>query len=364
MEGFKMADNTATKTPITAQQRAALFAQSSRQNIQMLPKQSVSSGASSMQVTFPKARLLSKVLLDFTATVNIKHATLTTIPVTPFTPFMLIRRISIDLNNGFSAFTIDGRSLAMYNMVRLNPDIVLGQKNNSRGMNYVPDFVANASGADNTFKFHLELPITLNQRDPVGLILLQNESTQVNLTVDLVNGAEMFNSPSGYTVNVKNVEMLASTETFSLPAISEAFPDLSVLKLVSARTESFPGAGPSIIKMNVGTIYRKLLLYITKADGTPYTDDEINSNIELMFNQADIPYSVSPVSLAHKNESDLGFALPTGMYLFDFSNQGIPNLGGSRDYIDTEKLTEFWIRFSTTDTGKITTITECLSRLK
>lgn len=349
---------------LTAQQRATLFGQATRQNLQMLPKQSATSGATSLQVTFPKARLLSKVLVAFSCTVNVKHASETTLAAPTFAPYQLIRRISLDLNNGFAPFVIGGKELAMYNMIRLNPDVVIPQATKSRGMVYMPAITASSGGTDNTFHFMVELPITLNPRDPVGLILLQNESTQVTLTCDLVNGAEIFNSPAGYTIAISSVTMDTTTETFSLPAIPQAYPDLSVIKLVSSRSESIAGSGQNIVKLNCGTMYRKLILYIQKTDGTAFADTDITSNLELVFNQADIPYSIAPASLAYKNESDLGYTLPAGMYVFDFTNQGIPNLGGSRDLIDTEKLTEFWVRFSSTLAGKVTVITETLARLK
>jgi hypothetical protein len=317
-----------------------------------------------MQVVFPKARLLSKVIVDFEVKVKITHASLTTITVPAFAPYKLLRRISLDLNNGFMPFVIDGVSLAMYNMIRLNPSVIIPQSSNNRGFCYFPAMVVSSSGTVNTYKFSVELPITLNPRDPVGLILLQNEATQVTLNADLVNGAEIFDSPAGYTVAITECTMTPSAETFTIPPTADAFPDLSVIKLVSARTETFAGAGQNVAKLQCGTIYRKLLVYLQKADGTPFDDSEITSNIDLVFNQADIPYSIKPQALAHKNESDLGYALPKGLFVFDFTNQGIPNLGGTRDYIDTEKLTEFWVRFSTQDAGKITVISETLTRLK
>ena len=58
------------------------------------------------------------------------------------------------------------------------------------------------------------------------------------------------------------------------------------------------------------------------------------------------------------------FELPKGVYIFDFSSGGnITNYGGTRDYIDTEKLTEFWIRTTTTTTGSVKVVSECLARL-
>lgn len=349
---------------ISPQERALMFGKSTRQNIQMLPKQTVNQGQQTVQFTLPKARLLSKISFDVIAKIKIKHASQTTIKQDVFSPYKLLRRVQLDLNNGFSPFVIGGKELAMYNMIRLNPSVIIPQNKNSRGMCFFPTCVASSAGTDNTFKFTVELPVALNQRDAIGLILLQNEATQVTLSIDIANGADIFENQEGYTVDIQSVEISPSTETFSVPAIEQAFPDLSVIKLVNSKTETFAGSGQNIIKLATGTMYRKLLFYVTDNDGIPFKDEDITSNIELIFNQADINYSIRAESLAHLNESNLGYSLPEGLFIFDFTYQGIPNLGGTRDIIDTEKLTEFWLRFSSQKSGKITVVSENLARLK
>ena len=55
--------------------------------------------------------------------------------------------------------------------------------------------------------------------------------------------------------------------------------------------------------------------------------------------------------------------MPKGYYVFDFSFQGISNYGGSRDYIDCERLTTFELRFTSKVSGKATIISERISRL-
>ena len=153
-------------------------------------------------------------------------------------------------------------------------------------------------------------------------------------------------------------------ETFSIPANANAYPDLSVLKLVNGRKDSLPTAGQQIIKLATGTIYRKLIFRLTDGSGNPMTPADITSNIELVFNQADINYSIDPEMLQILNKKNLGTSLPDGMFVFDFSNSGgLPNLGGTRDFIDSANLTEFWLRFTTTKTGKCEIVTETLARL-
>lgn len=349
---------------ITAQQRAQLFAMSTRQNLQMLAKQTANTGASTLQFNLPKARLLAKTIVHFKGKVNVKHASKTTIPTTDFTIYKAIRRISLDLNNGFSPFVCTGEELALYNMLDKNGSI-MNVASNYRNVGATGTFTASTTGKDNDVDFYLELPVTINPRDPIGLILLQNSETNVDLTVDTCNGIEMFDDTdvTGYTVELKNVEVSVCCETFSIPSNTNAYPDLSVIKLVNGRTDALASAGQQVVKMSTGTIYRKIILYFEKADGTPMSNEEIG-NIEIVFNQADVNYNISPDMLRAINTKDLGFELPKGVYIFDFSSGGnITNYGGTRDYIDTEKLTEFWIRTTTTATGSVKVVSECLARL-
>lgn len=354
----------ATQSKLTAQQRAALFMTATRQTIQALPAEIVKSENSTVQFLLPKARLLSKIYLEVDAIVTVKATAGESVAIDPMSPYKVLRRISLDLNNGFMPFIIPGRDLFLYNLDRLNPDVLLPQAS-LKGVNYV-EKAASAAGVDNHIKFTVELPVTLNDRDPVGLVMLQNINTSVMLTVDVATMANAYalNAANGETATFKSMTITPVLETYTIPPSQDAVPDVSVLKLVSSKTDQFAGSGQNIVKLQVGTIYRKLFLYFANTDGTPIKDADFNGNLELVFNQADIPYAVKPSILSARNASQLGYTLPEGCYLFDFSFQGIPNLGGSRDYVDTENLTEFWLRFNTTNAGTVTSIAETLSRLQ
>ena len=347
----------------SVQERNLMFQTSTRQNIQMLPSQNVVGGATSMQYHFPKTRLLSKVYLHMQAVVNVKHATKTEIAIDELTPYRVIRRCAIDLNNGFSPYTVSGEELALLNTIDKNGDKVL------KATNYkdVPEgkYVASPEGTDNVVDFYLELPITLNEISPTGIILLQNDQTNVTLNIDIANGVDMFKGVDveGYTVTIGKVTGDVALETFSIPANENAMPDLSVLKLVNGRSESMPSVGQQIIKLSTGTIYRKLVVYITDEQGKPVEDADL-TNIELVFNGADVNYNIAPSMLRAINTSHLGYELPKGVYIFDFSSGGnLPNFGNTRDFIDTEKLTEFWLRFTTSKRGNVAIVSECITRL-
>lgn len=347
---------------LTAQQRAQLFAMQTRQNMQMLAKETVSTTPNTVQFQLPKARLLAGALVRIKGKVNMKHASKTSYALDTFTLSKAVRRISLDLNNGFQPFVLSGVEAMMYNLVDIHPAIMAVSENND----YVQGkaFTASASGTDNDFAFTVDLPCTTNRRDPIGLILLQNDQTNVTISVDLGTGAEMFDGETGLTAELKDVSVSVELETFSIPANANAFPDLSVLKLCNGRKDSMPSAGQQIIKLTTGTIYRKIMFRVLDESGAPMTVDDITSNIELVFNQADVNYSVSAEMLRLINIRQLGYALPNGMFVFDFSNSGgWTNLGGTRDYIDSANLTEFWLRFNTTKKGKVEIVTETLTRL-
>jgi hypothetical protein len=181
--------------------------------------------------------------------------------------------------------------------------------------------------------------------------------------VDVLANAYNLNAGNGDIVAFKEMNITPMVETFSIPPIPQAFPDISILKLVSAKRDLYSG-GVSTVRLPVGTIYRKLVLQFENEDGSPVLDEDFSGNLELVFNQADIPYSIKPSILSSLNHKQFGRILPDGVFVFDMSYQGVPNLGNSRDYIDTERLTEFWVRFSTPNAGHVSVISETLSRLR
>lgn len=348
---------------LTAQQRAQLFAMSTRQNFQMLAKETAGTTPSTLTFTLPKARLLSNILIRVKGKLKLTHASKTDFSgeISKFNIYRAVRRISLDLNNGFAPFVLSGEECLMYNMIDVHPDIT-DSASEDGGYVYFGT-TASSAGKENEFCFTLSLPVTLNGRDPIGLILLQNDQTNVTLTVDMGTGSEVI-TYDGLTAELKDITVIPMLETFSIPANANAYPDLSVLKLTNGRNDSLPSAGQQIIKLTTGTIYRKIIFRILDENGKPLEDDDILSDIQLVFNQADINYSVSAEMLRVQNQRQLGYLLPKGMYVFDFSNSGgLTNMGGTRDYIDSANLTEFWLRFNTNKKGKCEIVTETLARL-
>lgn len=349
----------------TVQERNELFALSTRENIQSIGQKVVESGATTVTFNVPKARFLSKAYLEIDAKVKLKHATKTALATDEFTPYRPIRRVSFDLNNGFSPYVCGGMELAIYNAIRENGGLVYPQHESPTGYCYCPkNLTASTTGASNSIHATIELPLSLNDRDSTGLVLAQNNETNIEIKIDIASEAEWINNADGFTLEVEELKIQPTFVTFSVPAVAEAYPDISVLKLVNSRTETFAGAGENIINLTTGTIYRKLAFIFEDLDGEPFADTDFTSNLDLIFNTADVNYSVPAKMLRHINMQEHNVEHPKGVYIFDFSYNGTSNYGGTRDLIDTEMLTMFQLRFTSSKAGRVRILSECLSRLR
>jgi len=336
---------------LTPAQRAELFAVHTRQHIMELPTVPGVAPGVSVNFNLPKVRLLAKIALVVEGNLVIGTAAATALA--RFAPYSLLRRVQVSINNGFNPVTLSGGETYITNIARHNGIVVKPIAGNERTM--APGITVGT----HPFRFTAEYPITLNERDAVGLILLQNEETVVTVNID-INPLTSLVTPAGTTtLAVTDFRITPVLETFSIPAVANAFPDISILKLQQSQLNEAPTAGVMTIRLPVGTTYRKIFL--------DCGDIVLTSPIEIVLNQADTPYLINARYLRAKNEEMYGDELPANVYALDFSYQGIANLGGLRDYIDTERLTEFWIRFTVPNGAagrQVTTIFETLSRLR
>lgn len=351
---------TSTQKQITPAEAAQNFAQLTRQNMHMLP---AIAGAESSTISFniPKVRLTSKVKIMVEAVVNVKHASATIYTPPTFGPYALIRKVGIEAQNGFRPFNISGEDLQMLNYMDNDAKIFTPQTS-GRGK-VVQGLGSSVGGVNNTVRFWLDLPFTLNDRDPIGLILTQNQETTISVTIDTNAVTSLLAVTTGYTVVLNSLTFTPMVETFTIPAATNAFPDLSVLKMVQSSKQSIAGSGEQTIKLSTGQTYRRIALYLENG-GVGVDDSAITGNFEILFNQADAPYKISPKQLSAINAEAYGQPMPNGLWGFDFTYQGFANYGGSRDYVDTSRLTEFWIKFNSPGAGSVTVVTETLSQLQ
>ncbi len=346
-------------TPLSPSQRAMLFAQATREYKVGQPSKIYANGQT-LRFDLPKSRFLSKILLNVKGTFKATHASKTTFTEMTIGRYNLLKQVRVSINNGFNPFQISGKSLKLYNIINnlSKPD------SDVFGMDTFGNTVS-SSGATNTVNFTLEIPLTLNDRDAVGLILLQNDETYVTMELDL-GGIVDCMTDTDVTISAESIVITPTLHTFSIPKDPNAVPDYSVIKLVNQQKDNILGDGETITKLSTGLTYRKMIIIVeTDSKGTPMPHAQVQS-FQIALNEGDTPYNISADTLAYQNWKDYDGALPLGVYVFDWSGQGIPNLGGGRDYIDTAQMTEFQLKTKFTGTSGsnyITVVSEKLSRM-
>jgi hypothetical protein len=347
---------------LSPQARALNFMQATRKYHQILESRQFLEGQT-LSFQLPKTRLLSNIYLMVSGTFKTTHASKTTFQKGVFDKYNLIKQTRLSINNGFNPFSISGGMLNLYNKVNL-----------FKNLNLAPDVYGNdtlenvvsSAGTTNKVKFALELNVALNERDTVGLQNLQSESTLVTLQVDCGYLKDMMKDTDINTSDC-NIMITPVIETFSIPAHPDAQPDISIIKLVNEETRQVVSAGEMIINLQTSFTYRKLYVYVASDTAKTPMDKDLITGFQLVFNQADTPINVPADFVTYENRKEYQGAVPQGCYVFDFSSQGIANLGGARDYIDTERLNEFWLKIKfgniTGNSNYVTVVSEKLARL-
>ena len=265
---------------LPADVRAANFKQLTRRNWQGLGSKVIAGTGGSAIFELPRARLLAGLRILVEATLTATHASDTTVDAGDLAPYGLVKKLLLNLNNGFAPIELSGANLfALQTMLNGTPVTAAATSGRGRA---VLGLTASAGGVANVVRLELDVPCEVNARDPVGLILLQNVDTLATLEIQTGAAADIA-ALSGGTVALGNVSVTVLTDTYSIPADPNAVPDISILKSYKGRTESIQ-AGENVIKLPVGQTYRKLWFILRNGSGVRQADSFVTSPIILLDN--------------------------------------------------------------------------------
>ena len=310
------------------------FINATRQNLQSVTTMNYESGRN-VSYDISKVGLLAKVYLRFKGTVTAKHASKTTFAKAPQAPFNLANRIELVLNNGVSVWNTTGWGCYLQNMVnKLNYCL-----NEPLAQNSVFKFgnTCSSTGAKNDLEFTLPLNIAVNDRDLVGLLMLQ--SSQIVATVKVDNAAgSILTTDTDITMTVDGAWHI-SVEYFDIPANPQDYPVLGTVHQVQEDNYAINSTGQNRFSMLGGNTYLKIINQVLINGTANSTDVE---KLMLKYNLTNTPYDMSAGDMLAMQVERYGRALPTGVFVWDFfHSNGLPNLGNQRDFVNTENISEF-----------------------
>ena len=308
------------------------FIEATRQNIR---QEAVKPYTASQNVSHDLARtgLISRIFLHFVGTLTCTHASKTTFTKAAEAPYNLAGRIRLTLNSGTDVYNVSGYGTYLMNMInRINYYL----DNASCGVFAFGNTVS-SSGTDNNVEFFLEIPVAANDRDALGMLMLQ--SSQIVATLNIENNAASVLMTDTDITTALTGNWYVSTEKFSIPAKAEDYPNLDTIHQVIEDVAPISATGRNRFVIPRGNTYMKLI-DIIKLNGAANSADV--EDIALKINTSNEPYNMTGRDIRAMQAQRYGRALPTGVFVYDFTySMGLPGLGNFRDFIDSQDVSEF-----------------------
>jgi hypothetical protein len=300
------------------------FLANTRRRFLPLEQRSVSSGGGDILIwNLPKSGILSAIYLIAPITVT---GTLSS--PNPLGGAAIIRRMRVTVNTGVDLFNVTGPGYHYY----------LAYLHNEYGPGLVSPNAQNPIASNTTYQLNTKIPVAVNNRDPIGLVLLQSEQIAVQLIVEIeaasavATGASLSGSIQPYL------------ETFTVPVDAADLPPLNIVHQVLEETQVITATGEFTYYWPRGGQYLSMgHLYGIAASGA----SDKWSEVFIRVNQSDIiERHKAPTMDLLWSETVTGAASglsqrPRGVVHFDFiGTSGLGTYGLARDIVNSALVTD------------------------
>ncbi len=253
-------------------------------------------------------------------------------------PYGILDRIHLVANSGTELVNLTGVGLYIRNMLTDNHylDVVASTLPEAQSSNPTYQF-ATAAGA-NVVEFTVKIPVMINDRDPIGLILLQSREVLMTLGLDWGVINNLFTFTGTATAVLTNGLATITMEYFSVPLKEADYPDLSIAHTLIEDTIDIPGTGDVPYTVPRGNIYQRLIHRVV-LNALPAGYDDV-SQFVLQYNQSEIPYKIDAHDMYAIQRERYKRDLYKGVFVWDFMYQGQAGLGGNRDLLNSRSITD------------------------
>jgi hypothetical protein len=294
------------------------FTDATRRKIVKLPDLVRPTGGGSVSINLPKTGLLSKVLLRINAT-----AAGTLSVLNPLGLASIISRVRLSINSGIDLVNISGPGY-FYLLSEMLESEYFNAVTQTNGR----DAVVNTANRN----LDIVLPIAINNRDPIGLVMLQNEQTLLTLTIEFLADASV---ATGATVTATVTPFL---ELFTVPFSPKDYPPLNVLHQILEESQVVAGAGEVTYNIPRGNTY----LQLAHGVGMAQSGADSWTTFRQRINQSEFILDWTPGYCDMEHRYLRGRARSLGTIFVDMlATSGLGNYGLSRDLFDSAEVTDF-----------------------
>ena len=296
------------------------------------------SAGSNYQWQLPRTGLLSEIRLSIRATIQTSD---TVGSPNPLGCSAIIRRVRLTSNSAIDIYSTSGANFTYLVAPFLDTEQV-----NVVGQNQGADTLVVAD--DTTKNLDMIIPVTLNSRDPLGLIMLQNEQTLLTLSVEVEAIASL-----GTNIDSISVTIEPQIVFFTVPADVKAIPPLNVIHQITDQSMTVTGTGDVNFEPPRGNTY----VSINHGLGMGVSGSDGWSRVRVQANQSDTWQDDNPASLDMDYYRIHGSARREGVIPIDFlGTTGLGNFGSGRDLFNSGLVTDFLTIITPTGNGTLYTV--------
>lgn len=275
-------------------------------------------GGLSPEVELPTYGLLAGLWLQIRGTVGGSVGTVNALGMAS-----IVARITLKLNSGTVIFSMSG-----WTYHYLYADFI-----DTGYLNILPQSNAKDAVTATAAVLDMIIPLTVNQRDPIGLILTQNRQTTLSLTVEWAADTAVTSTGtfSGFACTPHLL-------TFSVPPNPASMPKLRYIHSVVDQNVVISGAGSWVYDIPRGNTYLRLMFGV----GIGATGADSWNTAQLRVNQSNYIFDMTPQSQQIQFGFFHGRTRELGQIVFDFlSSSGLGSYGTPRDLYDSNRTTDF-----------------------
>lgn len=307
-----------------------------RRKVVQLPTMTRPTGGGVVSQVLPKTGLLSKIYLAISLTISGSLSGLNALGVAS-----AISRIRLTANSGLDLYNVSGPGNAYLLSELLNTELgsgpILGTTLN-QGRSAV-------SAA--TFKLDTVIPLSVNDRDPIGLLMLQNESTVLQLSVEFPADTAV---ATGATVTGTVKPYL---ELFTVPVLPEDWPPLDIVQQILEDQQSVAATGQYVYPWPRGNTY----LQVAHGLGIGASGSDSFTQVGVRVNQSEWLQNTDTSFLDDEHQWLRGRARPGGGIYFDLmGTSGLGNFGSTRDLFNSGLVTDLSTVITASATGTLYTV--------
>lgn len=282
-------------------------------------------------VELPKTGYLARIWLSISVTFA---GTVTT--VNPLGVCSCIRRVKLTTNSAVDIYNVSGPGnfYILQNMVEMEG--INGRQPKNQG--------SSAPVTATTFNLDMVIPVQINLKDTLGLLLLQNEQLQVTLSVEWEADANVVLTGGGTYTGTATPWL----EFFTVPPDPRSRPPINYLHSIIEDQVGIPSAADYPYPIPRGNIY----LQVGLGYGINTAAADNWNRLILRINQSDILYDLRPQTLDMLVGYRQNLTRTLGYIPLDWlASDGFGSYGSARDFINSGVLTDLLAILTPTGAG-------------